>query len=117
MDKEGKTVRVLSSGPTFNVTTSTDLEVELLYMLAEEKSELIKLIREIIKTEQTDPVWPDEMPTRTTNTTGYPQGTYRPSTSHIDSGPTGTDAFPLGQTPSDQKRRQRLKQKSLRNYE
>tara|TARA_R100001443_G_scaffold16819_1_gene27235 strand:- start:8745 stop:9218 length:474 start_codon:yes stop_codon:yes gene_type:complete len=44
LDKEGKTVRVLSSGPTFNVTTSTDLEVELLYMLAEEKSELMQFV-------------------------------------------------------------------------
>jgi hypothetical protein len=44
LDKEGKTVRVLSSGPTFNCTTSTDLEVELLYMLAEDKSELMQFV-------------------------------------------------------------------------
>ena len=44
LDKEGKTIRVLSSGPTFNVTTETNVEVELLYMLAEENSELMRFI-------------------------------------------------------------------------
>ena len=44
LDKEGKIVRVLSSGPTFNVTTETNVEVELLYMLAEENSELMRFI-------------------------------------------------------------------------
>tara|TARA_Y100000593_G_C4307400_1_gene336452 strand:+ start:2019 stop:2528 length:510 start_codon:yes stop_codon:yes gene_type:complete len=44
LDKEGKIVRVLSSGPTFNVTTETNVEVELLYMLAEENSELMQFI-------------------------------------------------------------------------
>jgi len=37
-------VRVLSSGPTFNITTETNVEVELLYMLAEEQSELMQFI-------------------------------------------------------------------------
>ena len=44
LDKEGKIVRVLSSGPVFNVNTETDVECELLYMLAEEKSELMQFI-------------------------------------------------------------------------
>jgi len=44
LDLEGKTVRVLSSGPVFNVETETDVEVELLYMLAEETSELYQFI-------------------------------------------------------------------------
>ena len=44
LDKEGKIVRVLSSGPTFNVTTETTVEVELLYMLAEKNSELMRFI-------------------------------------------------------------------------
>jgi hypothetical protein len=44
LDLEGKTVRVLSSGPIFNVETETDVEVELLYMLAEDKSELMQFI-------------------------------------------------------------------------
>ena len=37
-------MRVLSSGPTFNITTETNVEVELLYMLAEEQSELMQFI-------------------------------------------------------------------------
>lgn len=44
LDKEGRTVRVLSSGPIFNVHTETNVEVELLYMLAEENSELMQFI-------------------------------------------------------------------------
>jgi len=45
LDKEGKFVRVLSSGPIFNVETSSDLEVELLYMLAEDNSELMQFVK------------------------------------------------------------------------
>lgn len=45
LDKEGKYVKVLSSGPIFNAHTSSDVEVELLYMLAEEKSELMQFVK------------------------------------------------------------------------
>jgi hypothetical protein len=45
LDREGKMIRVLSSGPTFNCHTSTDLELELLYMLAEPNSELMQFIK------------------------------------------------------------------------
>mgnify|MGYP003135232845 FL=1 len=45
LDKEGKIVRVLSSGPIFNAHTETDLEVELLYLLAEPNSELMNFIQ------------------------------------------------------------------------
>jgi len=38
-------VRVLSSGPVFNVNTETDIEVELLYLLAAKDSELMQFVR------------------------------------------------------------------------
>ena len=45
-DKEGKVrKKSWSSGPIFNVETSSDVEVELLYMLAEEKSELMQFVK------------------------------------------------------------------------
>ena len=45
LDKEGKIVRVLSSGPTFNCITETDVEVELLYMLSAPNSELMQFVK------------------------------------------------------------------------
>jgi hypothetical protein len=45
LDKEGKICRVLSSGPTFNCFTETDVEVELLYLLAAPNSELMKFVK------------------------------------------------------------------------
>ena len=45
LDKEGKMIRVLSSGPTFNCMTETDIEVELLYMLAAPNSELMQFVK------------------------------------------------------------------------
>ena len=45
LDKEGKICRTLSSGPTFNCTTESDLELELLYLLAEPNSELMQFVK------------------------------------------------------------------------
>ena len=44
LDKEGKVIRILSSGPVFDVHTETDVECELLYLLAEEHSDLMQFI-------------------------------------------------------------------------
>ena len=45
LDKEGKICRVLSSGPVFNCMTESDLELELLYLLAEPNSELMQFVK------------------------------------------------------------------------